>query len=110
MASIASLFSLVMIFLLLVLLNPFQRKLRHPSQRTLWNYRLSAKSLMTDWIEKDVPAPSEGEFIKGLAELYDEMQAENEQLLAPQRVFYWGVVTSGLLQVVLWAALVWAKT
>jgi hypothetical protein len=109
LASIATVFSLGMIFLLSVLLNPFQRKLQDPSKGKYWNYRLSTKTLMEDWIERDVPPSSEGEFIRWLADLYDDMRVANEKLLGPLRFSYWGVVTSGVLQVVLWAALVWAK-
>lgn len=100
-ASLASLVTLAMIVLMWLLLKPSYGK--------KWNYRLSAKVLIAEWIEKDVPAPSKGELVRGLAETYDEMQAENETLLTSLRTLYQMLIAAGIIQLVLWGALVWIK-
>ena len=101
-ASVASLFSVVSVGLLLALLKP--------SKKHQWNYRLSSKSLIADWIESDVPVPTEPQFLRALAMLYDDMQDENEILLKPLRQIYQVLMVVGVLQLILWAALVWITT
>jgi hypothetical protein len=100
-ASVASLFSVVSIGLLLALLKP--------SKRHQWNYRLSSKTLISDWIESDVPEPTESQFMRALAKLYDDMQDENEKLLKPLRQMYQVLMAVGSLQLVFWAALIWIR-
>jgi len=101
LASIASVLSVTLIILLLVLLTP--------STRRLWHYRLSAHSLITGWIQTEVPPPSDAHVIRALAEKYDHMRVENEKLLSRLRTWYRWLVVVGAVQVVVWATLVWVK-
>lgn len=101
LAGVASALSVALILLLLRLLIP--------SSRRLWHYRMSAKSLITGWIETDVPPPTEGHFLKALAEKYDQMREANEGLLGWLRISYRWLIAVGAIQVTLWAALVWVK-
>jgi len=98
----ASALSLVTIVLLFSLLNPNQRK--------MWHYRMSANILIADWIEKDVPQPSEADLLRALAEEYDQMSENNEHLLGRLRSSYRWFVIIGAAQLITWAALVWAKS
>ena len=75
----------------------------------MWDYRLSARSLITGWIEPEVPPPTETHFIKALAEKYDDMRVNNEKLLGRLRFCYRWLIVVGAAQVTIWAALVWAK-
>jgi hypothetical protein len=77
LATTASVLSAILILLLFALLRPPARK--------LWHYRLSAQSLITGWIETEVPPPSEAYFLRSLAERYDQMRVENERLLGSLR-------------------------
>lgn len=101
LAAVASAFSAVWILLLIALLNPRKKK--------KWNYRLSAESLITGWIETEVPGPSKAQFLRALALTYDEMRTANEDLLGPLRTTYRWLIIVGSAQVTLWAALVWLK-
>ena len=101
LAGVASALSVVLILLLLRLLIPSSSK--------LWHYRLSAKALIAGWIETDVPPPTEGHFLKALAEKYDQMREENEGLLGWLRISYRWLIIVGTAQITMWAALVWAK-
>ena len=101
LAAVASALSAGWILLLIALLNPRKKK--------KWNYRLSAKSLITGWIETEVPGPSKAQFLRALALTYDEMRTANEDLLGPLRTAYRWLIIVGSAQVTLWAALVWLK-
>lgn len=101
LAAVASALSAVWILLLIALLNPRKKK--------PWNYRLSAESLITGWIETEVPGPSKAQFLRALALTYDEMRTANEDLLGPLRTAYRWLIIVGSAQVTLWAALVWLK-
>jgi len=100
LAAAASVFSGILILLLLALLRP--------SNRRLWHYRLSAQSLISGWIETEVPPPSEAHFLRSLAEKYDQMRTQNEELLGSLRTWYRWLVVVGTVQVTIWAVLVWA--
>jgi hypothetical protein len=102
-AIIASALSLLMIALLFVLLNPAKRR------RELWNYRMSPKSIITGWIETEVPVPNRTQFNKALANVYDDMVMKNEVILGSLRRAYRWLIVVGSLQVTIWAALVWIK-
>lgn len=101
LASIASLLSAVLIALLIVVLGP--------SKRNLWHYRVSARLLISAWIETQVPPPSNGHFFRRLAEQYDDWRVKNEKLLSGLRKWYRWLIIVGAAQVTVWAALVWAK-
>jgi hypothetical protein len=99
LASIGSLLSVAAIVLLFLLLNP------HLS----WSNRISARRLMSDWIEPQVPQMSEGDLLRALAGQYDDYRAANERLLGVLRFYYRSLIILGSVQVVVWAALVWAR-
>jgi hypothetical protein len=99
LATTASVLSGILILLLLALLRPSNRK--------LWHYRLSAQSLITGWIETEVPPPGEAHFLKSLAEKYDQMRVQNEELLGSLRTWYRWLIVVGTAQVTMWAVLVW---
>jgi hypothetical protein len=101
LASVASALSVALILLLLALLTP--------SNRRLWYYRLSAKSLIAGYIETEVPPPTEAHFLRALAERYDGMRVENEKLLSAVRAYYRWLIVVGIAQITVWAALVWVK-
>jgi hypothetical protein len=101
LAIIASLFSLIVIGLLLSILSPSTKK--------LWIEGVSSDYLIANWIEKEVPRPSKAQFVRDLAIMNADSQRENEKLLAPLRARYRYLIAVGALQVVLWAALVWWK-
>jgi hypothetical protein len=102
LAGVASVLTLAMIVFAWLLLNPSNVK--------PWSYRLSARVLIADWIEKDVPAPTKAELVRELAVTYDEMQTDNEVFLSNLRTLYRNLITSGVAQLVFWGALVWVKT
>ena len=101
LASLASALSAALILLLIAVLGP--------SNRNLWHYRVSATSLITGWIETEVPLPSNGHFFRRLAEQYDDWRVKNERLLRGIRQSYRWLIIVGSTQVTVWAALVWAK-
>jgi hypothetical protein len=101
LASVASALSVALIVLLLMLLFPMQNK--------KWHYRLSAKDLITGWIQAKKPPPSHAHFIRALAKLCDEMREENEKLLSSLRTWYGWLVVVGAAQVAAWTILVWVK-
>jgi hypothetical protein len=101
LATIASAGALVMLLQLYRLLRP--------SKKLSWQYRLSADTLVQQWIESDVPAPNTGQFVRALTHTYDEMRVANEKLLDFIRRHYVWLVLVGSAQVILWAALVWLR-
>lgn len=101
LASTASALSVALILLLLEVLFPRHHK--------LWHYRLSARSLITGWIQAQVPPPSHAHFIRRLAEQCDDMSKKNEILLSSLRTWYGWLVVVGAAQVAAWVALVWVK-
>jgi hypothetical protein len=101
LASVASALSITLILLLLALLFPRRHK--------LWHYRLSARSLITGWIEAQTPPPSHAYVIRALARKCDDMREENEKLLISLRMWYRWLVVVGAAQVAAWVALVWVK-
>jgi hypothetical protein len=102
LAILASALSALMIGFLIALLNPSTKK--------LWDYRMSAKSLISGWIETEVPVPSAAHFLRALATKYDDMRATNEVLLDSLRTWYRMLIITGSAQVTLWAILVWLKS
>lgn len=101
LASVASALSALLILLLLALLTPQTRR--------LWTYSLSTKKLISGWIETEVPLPTEADFFKKLAIMYDDMREENSGLLRALRTWYRWLVVVGAAQVAVWAALVWVR-
>jgi hypothetical protein len=101
LAGVASALSTVFILLLLALLRPWKKK--------PWHYRLEPTKLITGWIDTEIPIPIEARFIRELAETYDGMQAQNEDLLGSLRNWFRWLILVGAAQVTVWAALVWAK-
>jgi hypothetical protein len=93
-----SLHLLVEVFLLL-----------RPSSSNPWQYRLSGGSLISGWIESDVPAPDLAQFLRALAEINDSMRASNERLLRGVRNCYRRLVLGGSAQLIVWAVLVWLR-
>jgi hypothetical protein len=81
----------------------------NPSKKRLWNYRMSAKTLISEWIEREVPPPSKSQFIRALSLKYDDAAHSNEGLLRVLRSAYRWLIAVGSIQVTLWAALVWAR-
>lgn len=102
LASSASLLSVIVIVLILALLVPSKKK--------LWHYRTSAKILVEEWIECDVPPPDEASLLRAMALLYDNMHRSNEILLTSTRRFYRSLIAVGAAQVTMWAVLVWIKS
>jgi hypothetical protein len=101
LAGTASALTVALILLLLLLLTP--------SKRRYWYYRLSAKKLIKDSIETEVPPPTEAHFIRALALRYDGMRVENEKLLGALRRYYRWLIVVGIVQITVWATLVWVK-
>jgi hypothetical protein len=101
LAGTASALSALLILLLFALLTPQTRR--------MWTYRLSTKSLISGWIETEVPLPTEADFYKKLAIVYDEMREENTRLLRVLRTWYRYLIVVGAGQVTVWAALVWVR-
>jgi hypothetical protein len=101
LASAASALSAVLIVLLLAVLTPQTRR--------LWTYSLSTKKLISGWIETEVPLPTEADFFKNLAIMYDDMREDNSRLLRALRTWYRWLVVVGAAQVAVWATLVWAR-
>lgn len=100
LAATASTLSVLSIISLAILLIPRN-----------WNYRMTPKVLIEDWIEqKGVQQPSEALFLRKLALAYDEMSAENGRLLKSLRTWYICLVLVGSVQVIAWATLVWLKS
>jgi hypothetical protein len=101
-ASVASLTSAVSVGLLIALLKP--------RKGHKWNFRISSESVIEDIESRDVPVPTESQFMRYLVKLNDEMQVENEKLIEPLRNIYQWLMAVGVLQLVFWAALVWIRT
>lgn len=101
LASVASALSALLILLLLALLRPQTRR--------LWTYSLSTKKLISGWIETEVPLPTEADFFRKLAIMYDDMREENSELLRALRTWYRWLVVVGAAQVAVWASLVWVR-
>jgi len=101
LAGVASALSVALIVLLLTLL--------FPRRGELWHYRLSARSLITGWIQTQAPPPSHAHVIRALAQKCDDMREENEKLLSSLRTWYGWLVVVGAAQVAAWTVLVWVK-
>jgi hypothetical protein len=102
LASMATLSSAVSVGLLIALLKP--------RKGHKWNFRISSQSVIEDIESRDVPVPTESQFMRYLVKLNDEMQIENEKLLAPLRDIYQWLMAVGVLQLIFWAVLVWIRT
>jgi len=72
-----------------------------------FDFRLSAGVLTERWIDRSVPAPSEDDFLRGLAITLDEMRKQNEPILRRMRNCYVGVVSFGTVGLTLWTLLAW---
>jgi hypothetical protein len=96
----ASVCSLAFLWALIVLLNPSTRK--------LWRARISARVLIDEWIDVDLP-PTQAQFTKELALSYDKARENNEKLLQAVRTWYRVLILVGSAQVLLWVALVWVR-
>jgi hypothetical protein len=99
LASTASALSIVAIVFLMILLTP--------SQKRLWHYRLSALRMIKG-IESR-PPPNQASLIRALAIKNGEMHKENEILLRSLRKSYRWLVAVGIIQLTVWAALVWTR-
>jgi hypothetical protein len=75
--------------------------------RWTFNLRISATVLIDQWIDREVPGPTEPELLKALAQRLDGMRAENEAPLKALRRWFLTLIICGGLSVILWAALVW---
>lgn len=73
-----------------------------------WNSRLSAGALVR-WIEADVPPPDEAAFLRAVAKDNDRSADENDVQLATVRKAYVWFVMLASTQLLVWAALVWAR-
>jgi hypothetical protein len=110
LAIIASALSALWILLLIILLNPKD-----------WGYRRSPRTLISDWIEIDVPRPGEitpirvppppttANFFRWLAIENDETMRANKAVLKSVRKYYQRLIIAGSAQVTVWAVLVWLK-
>jgi hypothetical protein len=102
LASIASASSAIYIVLLWTVLKPWKSK--------QWYYRMRPNALIEGFIEEtEVPPPGPGHFYRALAERYDYMRSQNEELLRSLRKWYNLLIVVGAIQVVAWATLVWAR-
>lgn len=70
--------------------------------------RLSAKDLVR-WIEPHIRAPDEVDFVRAVTIANGELAEANDVGLARLRLLYVGFLASGIAQLTIWAALVWAK-
>ncbi|MCA1982973.1 hypothetical protein [Nocardioides nematodiphilus] len=77
-------------------------------QEWRWAVRLSAQDLIR-WIEPQIHAPDEVDYLKEVALLNDERAEANEVGLGRLRHVYLALLTSGFVQLLIWAALVWAR-
>lgn len=109
LAIAGSVLSLIMIGLLFSLLIPRSRALLRSGKDQMWRNRVSARLLIADWIEPQVPHMSEGDLLRALARQYDDYRASNEDFLGALRRSYRWLIVIGSAQVTVWAALVWAK-
>lgn len=73
-----------------------------------FEFRLSPGVLVDRWIEASVPRPSLDAFLRGLADLLEQMQGANEGLLRELRRRYVVLVGSGTLGLIAWTLLVWS--
>lgn len=78
-----------------------------PRSRQSFTFRMSSQTLIDDWIENEVPGPSEAAMLKELGVEYDELRVKNERALGALRRFYASVVLVGGFAVVAWAGLAW---
>lgn len=104
LATVTSIATVILAVAILLLVRP---SLRHFG-RFNWAFRLSAKRLV-GWIEPEVGGPDEPDFLRAVALRQDGMRECNETNLVMIRYYYAGVIALGLLQVLFWAALVWAR-
>ncbi len=72
-----------------------------------WEYRLSGRILIRDWIEHEVPPANEVHLMRALTLRADEMRSHNEQLLGKIRLLYVLEIALGTLQLSLWVTLAW---
>jgi hypothetical protein len=98
-AGLATVLSLATLVLVVTLLSPWQS----------WDYRLSSEVLVSRWIESDVPAPDEAQFLRALALRYDQMFRDNERKLAVIRRVYVAEILTGTLQLIVWVLLAWVR-
>lgn len=70
--------------------------------------RLSAKDLVR-WIEPHIHAPDEVDFVRAVTIANGELAEANDEGLVRLRLLYVGFLSSGIAQLTIWAALVWAK-
>ncbi|MGY2004633.1 hypothetical protein [Blastococcus sp. SYSU DS1024] len=103
LATVVSVATVILAVAILLLVRP---SIRHLG-RFEWSFRLSASRLI-GWIEPEVGGPDEPDFLRAVALRQDAMRERNEANLVKIRYYYAGVIAFGLLQVVLWGALVWA--
>jgi hypothetical protein len=101
LASIATALSAAFIGLLMAVLGPSTSK--------LWHYRVSARSLISGWIETEIPLPNDASFFRRLAQQYDDWHVENEKFIRNIRRGYRWLIIVGAVQLSLWVVLVWAK-
>ena len=102
--------SIAAIVILFLLLNPQKKMFPWSSNDLRWSNRISARRLIAEWIEPQVPQMSEGNLLRALATQYDDYRAANERLLGVLRKYYSLLIVLGSAQVTVWAALVWART
>lgn len=103
-AVLASLLMLASVALCLSLLiasvKPWSRKAQD------WSFRLKPKSLVA-WIEPDVRQPSESDYYRALAEVYEDMADENSVGLDDIRRSYIWFLGIAFVQLTLWLVLAW---
>jgi len=79
-----------------------------PRKRQKFTFKMSSRVLIEDWIECEVPGPSEAAMLKELATEYDDLRVKNSRALGVLRRWYASVILIGATAVVVWAGLAWA--
>ncbi|OZG31216.1 hypothetical protein BH683_000040 [Williamsia sp. 1138] len=72
--------------------------------------RASAKVIISNHIERDVPPVSEGQLLRTLAKYNDKARVSNNAKLKLVRNLYVGAIVCGALQLTVWIVLVWLRT
>lgn len=76
--------------------------------RLQWSFSMSGKRLI-EWIEPEVGAPNEADYVRELTLLNDEAYRINESALGSLSRWYSMFVLLGFVQLVAWVALAWLR-
>jgi hypothetical protein len=71
-----------------------------------WKYSASPKYIIGQWVEREVPHPSEAEMLRDLSLFYDDWREVNDHILLRTQWAYLTSIGAGSLQLVLWTVIV----